>query len=266
MHYSWKLFFLSFLLFWFFQQGFSQGKVAVNGTIKDAKTGETLIGAIVKLNGVNQLTTVSNAYGFYSLSLAAGEYNMTINYIGYLTVERVLTINVDARMDFTLVQNNQLEEVVISSVRKDENVSNPQMGVEKVNISDVRNVPVLFGERDILKTAQLLPGIKSAGEGNSGFYVRGGSADQNLILLDEAPVYNASHLLGFFSTFNSDAIKAVTVYKGGMPAQYGGRLSSVLDIKMNDGNRKDYTVEGGIGLIASRVKVEGPIVKDKGSI
>ncbi len=265
MHYSWKLLFLSFLLFCFFQQGFSQGKVAVNGIIKDAKTGETLIGAIVKLNGVNQLTTVSNAYGFYSLSLAAGEYRMTINYIGYLTVERVLTINVDTRMDFTLVQNNQLEEVVISSVRKDENVSNPQMGVEKVNISDVRNVPVLFGERDILKTAQLLPGIKSAGEGNSGFYVRGGSADQNLILLDEAPVYNASHLLGFFSTFNSDAIKDVTVYKGGMPAQYGGRLSSVLDIKMNDGNRKDYTVEGGIGLIASRAKVEGPIVKDKGS-
>jgi hypothetical protein len=139
------------------------------------------------------------------------------------------------------------------------------MGVQKHNVKEINSVPVLFGERDILKTLQLLPGIKSAGEGNSGFYVRGGSTDQNLILLDEAPVYNASHLLGFFSTFNSDAIKDVTVYKGGMPAQYGGRLASVLDIKMNDGNKKDYTVEGGIGLIASRLKVEGPIKRDKSS-
>ena len=139
------------------------------------------------------------------------------------------------------------------------------MGFAKINLSEIRNVPVLFGERDILKTLQLLPGIKSAGEGNSGFYVRGGSTDQNLILLDEAPVYNASHLLGFFSTFNSDAIKDVSVFKGGMPAQYGGRLSSVLDIRMNDGNKKEYTAEGGIGLISSRLKLEGPIVKDKGS-
>src|ERR1019366_8181980 len=130
---------------------------------------------------------------------------------------------------------------------------------------DIENIPVFFGEKDIMKTLQLLPGIKSAGEGNSGFYVRGGGADQNLILLDEAPVYNASHLLGFFSTFNSDAIKDITLYKGGMPAQYGGRLSSVVDIKMKDGNTKDYEVNGGIGLISSRLNIEGPIVKDNGS-
>src|SRR5688500_16242145 len=139
------------------------------------------------------------------------------------------------------------------------------MSVERINLQEVKHVPVLFGERDILKTIQLLPGVKSAGEGSSGFYVRGGAADQNLILLDEAPVYNASHLLGFFSTFNSDAIKNVTLYKGAMPAQYGGRLSSVVDIKMNDGNNQEFGVNGGIGLIASRLTVEGPLQKDKSS-
>eukprot|EP01031_Cornospumella_fuschlensis_P016022 gene16022-19565_t len=164
-----------------------------------------------------------------------------------------------------MVPENILEEIVISSEKRNDNIVNAQMGVAKINLSEIRNVPVLFGERDVLKTLQLLPGIKSAGEGNSGFYVRGGSTDQNLILLDEAPVYNASHLLGFFSTFNSDAIKDVSVFKGGMPAQYGGRLSSVLDIRMNDGNKKEFTAEGGIGLISSRLKVEGPLIKDKTS-
>jgi outer membrane receptor for ferrienterochelin and colicin len=164
-----------------------------------------------------------------------------------------------------MVPENILEEIVISSEKRNDNIVNAQMGVAKINLSEIRNVPVLFGERDVLKTLQLLPGIKSAGEGNSGFYVRGGSTDQNLILLDEAPVYNASHLLGFFSTFNSDAIKDVSVFKGGMPAQYGGRLSSVLDIRMNDGNKKEFTAEGGIGLISSRLKVEGPLIKDKSS-
>ena len=139
------------------------------------------------------------------------------------------------------------------------------MSVERINVQEIKNIPVLFGERDVMKTIQFLPGVKSAGEGNSGFYVRGGAADQNLILLDEAPVYNASHLLGFFSTFNSDAIKNVTLYKGGMPAQYGGRLSSVVDIKMNDGNNQDFGVSGGIGLIASRLNIEGPMQKDKSS-
>ena len=155
--------------------------------------------------------------------------------------------------------------VISANKPNNDNVASPQMGADKLNMSQINNVPVLLGEKDILKTISLLPGVKSAGEGNTGFYVRGGASDQNLILLDEATVYNASHLFGFFSTFNSDAIKDVTLFKGGMPAEYGGRLSSVLDIKMNEGNNKDYTAEGGIGLISSRIKVEGPIVKDKGS-
>ncbi|BAU54670.1 TonB-dependent Receptor Plug Domain protein [Mucilaginibacter gotjawali] len=155
--------------------------------------------------------------------------------------------------------------MIRSNKPNNDNVTSPQMGQEKLNMAQVNNVPVLLGEKDILKTISLLPGIKSAGEGNTGFYVRGGASDQNLILLDEATVYNASHFFGFFSTFNSDAIKDVSIYKGGMPAEYGGRLSSVLDIKMNDGNNKDYTVQGGLGLISSRIKLEGPIVKNKGS-
>ncbi|MDP4265707.1 MAG: TonB-dependent receptor, partial [Bacteroidota bacterium] len=153
----------------------------------------------------------------------------------------------------------------VSAQSKGRSISSPQMGVEKLSTKEIRNIPVLLGERDILKTIQLLPGIKSAGEGNSGFYVRGGASDQNLILLDEAPVYNASHLLGFFSTFNSDAIKDMTVYKGGMPAQYGGRLSSVVDIKMNDGDNQAYDVSGGIGLISTKLNVEGPLQKDNSS-
>jgi hypothetical protein len=160
---------------------------------------------------------------------------------------------------------SEMEEVVVTGVKKDENVTQAQMGMEKLEIKEINKIPVLMGEKDILKTIQLLPGVKSAGEGNAGFYVRGGGLDQNLILLDEAPVYNASHLLGFFSTFNSDAVKDLTLYKGSSPAQYGGRLSSVLDIKMNDGNDQSYHVGGGLGLISSKLFVEGPIVKNKGS-
>jgi TonB-dependent Receptor Plug Domain len=159
----------------------------------------------------------------------------------------------------------ELKEVIISSVRKDANVSSAKMGVQKLSTNEIKNIPVIFGEKDVLKTIQLLPGIKSAGDGNSGFYVRGGASDENLILLDEATVYNASHLLGFFSVFNSDAIKDITVYKEAMPADYGGRLSSVVDIKMNDGNNQHFVTSGGIGLISSRLNLEGPIVKDNGS-
>ncbi|WP_316811524.1 TonB-dependent receptor [Pedobacter heparinus] len=248
-----------------FQFVSAQHKKTVNGNVTDAKTGETLIGASVKLAGYTAAGTVTNAYGFYSINTTEGDYEISVSFIGYKTIKQSITITKDTRLNFAMEADNQLNEVVISATKRDENVSSPQMGLQKIDVREINNVPVLLGERDILKTIQLLPGIKSAGEGNSGFYVRGGSTDQNLILLDEAPVYNASHLLGFFSTFNSDAIKDVSVYKGGMPAQYGGRLASVLDIKMNDGNRKAYTAEGGIGLISSRLKVEGPIVKDKGS-
>lgn len=247
------------------QFAFSQNKFTISGIVTDSGTGETLIGASVKLTGLTTIGAGTNAYGFYSLSATEGIYELSISFIGYKTLKQSITISRNIRQNFVLSEDNQLEEVVISAEKKNDNVSSPQMGLQRINIREINNVPVLLGERDVLKTLQLLPGIKSAGEGNSGFYVRGGSTDQNLILLDEAPVYNASHLLGFFSTFNSDAIKDVSVYKGGMPAQYGGRLASVLDIKMNDGNRKDYTAEGGIGLISSRLKVEGPIVKDKGS-
>ncbi|RZL37247.1 MAG: TonB-dependent receptor [Pedobacter sp.] len=244
---------------------FAQKNYTLSGVVKSAATGETLIGASVKVIGAKQLGTSTNSYGFYTLTLPEGSYKIEVSYIGYVTLPKDLSVKANTKQDFALEESNNLSEVVITNVRRNENVIKAQMGVEKLNIKDIQNVPVLFGEKDVLKTLQLLPGIKSAGEGNSGFYVRGGATDQNLILLDEAPVYNASHLLGFFSTFNSDAIKDVTVYKGGMPAQYGGRLSSVLDVRMNDGNKKETTFEGGIGLISSRLKVEGPFVKDKSS-
>ena len=256
---------LLFLFFFVFNFAFAQKNPVLNGVLKDAATGETLIGASVKVSGLIQKGTITNAYGFYSLSLPLGTYKVIFSYVGYQTIVKELELKADIQINLDLSSSNELAEVVVNAVKKNDNVSNALMGVQKLDVKELRNIPVLFGERDILKTLQLLPGIKSAGEGNSGFYVRGGSTDQNLILLDEAPVYNASHLLGFFSTFNSDAIKDVTVYKGGMPAQYGGRLSSVLDIKMNDGNKKDYTFEGGIGLISSRLKVEGPFKKDKSS-
>ena len=243
----------------------AQNKWAINGVVKDAKTGELLIGASIKIEGVNN-GTVSNSYGFYSLTVKEGKHNLIVNFQGYQLYSKSINVITNTQLDITLnPQSTNLAEVTVTTKKKNDNITKPQMGVEKLNINQINQLPVLFGERDILKSIQLLPGIKSAGEGNSGFYVRGGSSDQNLILLDEAPVYNASHLLGFFSTFNSDAIKDVSVYKGTMPAQYGGRLSSVEDVKMKDGNNKDYDVSGGIGLIASRLNVEGPIVKDKGS-
>ncbi|HEY0900335.1 MAG TPA: TonB-dependent receptor, partial [Sphingobacteriaceae bacterium] len=243
----------------------AQPNTAISGVVRDAQTGETLVGVSVRFLGKTETGTSTNAYGFYSAMLAPGKYTMVATYVGYKTLTREIQLPADQRVDLNLNSDNVLSEVVITSERRNENVVDAQMGLAKVNLAEVKNVPVLFGERDILKTLQLLPGIKPAGEGNSGFYVRGGASDHNLILLDEATVYNASHLLGFFSTFNSDAIKDVAVYKGGMPAQYGGRLASALDIKMNDGNKKDYTAEGGIGLISSRLKLEGPISKDKSS-
>jgi hypothetical protein len=257
-----------FFLFFSFLNVFSavaQKNYNINGVIKNIATGETLIGASIKISGTTQQGTSTNSYGFYAVNLPEGSYKVEVSYIGYVTLIKQIIVKGNAKEDFNLEESNNLNEVVITTVRRNDNLIKAQMGVEKLNIKDIQNVPVLFGEKDILKTLQLLPGIKAAGEGNSGFYVRGGATDQNLILLDEAPVYNASHLLGFFSTFNSDAIKDVTVYKGGMPAQYGGRLSSVLDVRMNDGNKKETTFEGGIGLISSRLKIEGPFVKDKSS-
>jgi hypothetical protein len=256
------LIFLSFSVL----SAFGQKKYTISGTIKDKATGEQLIGATVRIKELPQNGTATNSYGFYSLSAPKGEYTLLFMYIGYETISQQVSLTKNQEINISLTSKAELSEVVINGNRpNNDNIVSPQMGVEKLNMAQINQVPVVFGEKDILKTLSLLPGVKSAGEANTGFYVRGGASDQNLILLDEATVYNASHFFGFFSTFNSDAIKDVSLYKGGMPAEYGGRLSSVLDIKMNEGNNKNYTAEGGIGLISSRIKVEGPIVEDKGS-
>lgn len=246
--------------------GLAQSKYTINGTIRDKKTGEVLIGATVSFLEVSRSGILSNSYGFYSISATPGHYTLIVSFTGYEPDTFMVNLNKNIPLPVELSPGGvQLAEVVVSARKRNENVSKPLMGVQKLSTNEIKNIPVLFGEKDVLKTIQLLPGIQAAGDGNSGFYVRGGGADQNLILLDEATVYNPSHLLGFFSTFNSDAIKDITVYKGGMPAEYGGRLSSVVDIKMNDGNNKDYHLGGGIGLISSRLNAEGPIVKDQGS-
>jgi hypothetical protein len=246
--------------------GIAQQKFTISGFIKDAKTGENLIGATVAVQELSGIGTGTNAYGFYSITLPAGRYQLTAQFVGYAPKTEQINLNKSVRQNFSLEEAVlTLGEIVVSGQRRDENITKTNMGVQKLSTNEIKSIPVLFGENDVLKTIQLLPGIKPAGEGSSGFNVRGGSSDQNLILLDEATVFNASHLMGFFSVFNSDAIKDVTVYKGNEPAEYGGRLSSVLDIRMNDGNDHQTVVSGGIGLISSRLSVEGPIVKDKGS-
>ncbi|HEY4108000.1 TonB-dependent receptor [Puia sp.] len=246
--------------------GTAQTRYTLNGTIRDKGSGEVLIGATISILEITRSGILSNAYGFYSISAPPGHYNLLISFAGYQTDTIDLQLDKDRTLPIELAtSSNQLTAVVVSANKKNDNVTRPLMGIQKLTTNEIKNVPVLFGEKDVLKTIQLLPGIQFAGDGNSGFFVRGGGADQNLILLDEATVYNPSHLLGFFSTFNSDAIKDITVYKGGMPAEYGGRLSSVIDIKMNDGNNKDYHYGGGIGLISTRLNAEGPIVKDRGS-
>ena len=243
----------------------AQEKTTVNGTVKDKLSGESIIGAVIKIEQLANVTVTSNEYGFFAISLPKGKYDLRISFIGYEEKRIPISLLESLSISVYLESKNQLAEVVVESKRKDDNLVKAQIGTETLNMKSISKVPVIFGEKDVLKTIQLLPGVKSAGEGNSGFYVRGGAADQNLILLDEAPVYNASHLLGFFSTFNSDAIKDATLIKGNGPAQYGGRLSSVLDVKMKEGNNKNYAINGGLGLISSRLSVEGPIQEDKSS-
>ncbi|MFD1769051.1 TonB-dependent receptor [Sphingobacterium suaedae] len=240
-------------------------QVILSGVVRDASSGETLIGAVVSVQN-GELATSTNTYGFYSLTVPGGRHSVVLSYVGYQTLVQDMDVTSNQRVNFELKPlDNRIDEVVVSAKRKDGNVRDAQMGALNFSMEEIKNIPVLFGEKDLLKTIQLLPGVQSGGEGTSNFYVRGGGSDQNLILLDEATVYNASHLLGFFSTFNSDAIKDVQLYKGGVPAQYGGRISSVLDIAMVDGNQKRFAAEGGIGLIASRLKIEAPLVKDKSS-
>lgn len=244
----------------------AQTKSTVSGTIKAKSSGEEIIGAVIRIKELPAIGAASNEYGFYSLTLPNGSYTLIVSSIGYKTVEEPISLLANLRKDLLLGnEGTDLTEVVVNSRRRDENVTRNEMGATTLDIKSINKLPVIMGEKDIVKAIQLTPGVKASGDGNSGFYVRGGGADQNLILLDEAPVYNASHLLGFFSTFNSDAIKDATIYKGSMPAEFGGRLSSVLDVRMNEGNNQDYHVSGGIGLISSRLNVEGPIQKGKSS-
>jgi len=240
-------------------------KYTISGYVKDASTGEVLIGASIFIVGTNN-GTFTNYYGFYSISLEKGNYQVEYSYLGYTTTTNFVNLTANKTQNIELSESvEKLQTVVVSAEARDKNVSSTEMGTQALQMAEIKNIPVLFGENDVLKTIQLMPGVKSAGEGNSGFFVRGGGADQNLVLLDEAPVYNASHMLGFFSVFNGDAIRDVKLYKGNMPAEYGGRLSSVLDIKMKEGNMKSYHATGGIGLISSRLAIEGPIIKDTSS-
>lgn len=241
------------------------GRHTISGTVRAKSSGESILRATVMVDGKNMGIT-TNDYGFFSITLPDGKYKILISAIGWETQ----TIDVDLTDHRQLqvmmeVQGVQLQDATVTAQARGRSIRGTQMGVEHISTREIKNVPVLFGERDVLKTLQLLPGVKPVSQGTSGLSVRGGSADQNLVLLDEAPVYNASHLLGFFSTFNSDAIKDVTLYKGGMPAQYGGRLSSVVDVRMNDGNNQDFHVNGGVGLISAKINLEGPIQKDKSS-
>ena len=238
-------------------------KHTLSGYVRDASTGEDLIGATIK---VQQLGTgaATNVYGFYSLTLKNEFYTFEVSYIGYQTFIDSFTLDQSKTLNFSLTPSDQvLEEFVVSATREDQNVSDVQMSVEKMSISTIKEIPQLLGEADIIKSIQLRPGVTSVGEGASGFNVRGGNIDQNLILLDESPIFNSSHLFGFFSVFNPDAIKDVTLYKGGIPSKYGGRLSSVMDVRQRDGNDKKFSARGGIGLLFSRLTLEGPIVKDK---
>ncbi len=240
-------------------------KHTISGTIRNKVTGESVLGATIKVLDNPEVIT-SNEYGFFSLTLHGGNYNLEITSVGLSKLVKEIHLTDNITTDIYLDEYPKtLDEVVINSSTPGRGVSGTQMGVEHLSTQEMKYIPRIFGENDPLKAIQLLPGIKAASEGNSGIFVRGGAVDQNLILLDEAPVYNASHLLGFFSTFNPDAIKDITVYKAGMPAQYGGRLSSVVDIRMNDGNNQDYTVSGGLGLISSKLNIEGPVQKDKSS-
>ncbi len=240
-------------------------KPTLSGYIKDASTGEALIGAAVYVKEISAGTT-TNAYGFYSITLPAGNYTLLVSYIGYTPKELPTTLGQNQTLSLELATDQvQMQEVEIRSTRPDANINEVKMSREILKIDRIKSIPAIFGEVDILKALQLLPGIQSAGEGTTGLFVRGGSADQTLIQLDEAPVYNASHLFGFFSVFNPDAIKDVEIYKGGIPAQFGGRLSSLVDIRMKEGNSKRFSATGGIGLISSRLTLEGPIKKDRAS-
>ncbi len=255
--------FLFFLFICFSLMCFSQKKYTLSGTISEEKSNETLIGVTIAVPELRTGAT-TNEYGFYSLTLPEGEYRVQISYLGFHDIVRTILLSENQKIDFQLLEEaEQLKEVVVTEDIEKMDIRKPQMSVNTMSIETIKKIPVILGEADVIKSILLLPGVTSAGEGASGFNVRGGSVDQNLILLDEAIIFNSSHLFGFFSVFNPDAIKDIKLYKGGIPARYGGRVSSVLDIFQKEGNSKELKVNGGIGLVASRLLAEGPIIKNK---
>jgi hypothetical protein len=241
----------------------AQTKYTLNGYLRDASNGEALIGATVFVKEISG-GVVTNPYGFYSLTLPMGTYTLEFRYIGYATVLETIELNSNVRKDIELkLEHTTLREVLVTAEREDSNVTSSEISIARLDINTINKIPAFLGEIDVIKSIQMLPGVSSVGEGASGFNVRGGGVGQNLVLLDEAPVYNSSHMLGFFSVFNPDAVKDITLYKGGIPSRFGGRVSSVLDIRMKEGNTKQSEVNGGIGTVFSRLAVEGPIVKEK---
>ena len=263
---SLKIKFLIIFLFSNYVAVLAQSDFTVSGTVTDGQTKKPLIGAIVAVEDTNKRVLkgeATNESGFFTLSLPAGNYVLTVNYVGYLESSKPISLKSSITQKIELQPNALLDEVVISGDKADRNVMSADVGKIGMKIETIKSLPAMFGEIDIMKSLQLLPGIQTSGEGNTGFYVRGGGADQNLILLDDAPVYNAGHLFGFFSVFNTDAIAGIDVFKSGMPAYYGGRLASILDVTQKEGDMQKIRGEGGIGLIFSRLALEGPIVKDK---
>lgn len=261
-----KHFFVLFVSFLFLMSStLAQKKYTISGYVHDAANGEAMTGSTVYAKE-NYKGTTANTYGFYSLTLDAGTYTLQVSFIGYETFSKKIELKSNINLNIELeLASIQTKDVIITSMRKNENVETTDMGKTEIKIEAVKKMPMFFGEVDLIKTIQLLPGIQSSGEGNSGYYVRGGSLDQNLVLLDGATIYNVGHLFGFFSIFNTDAIRTAEMTKAGMPANFGGRLASVLDVTMKEGNMKKYEVEGGVGLIYSRINVQGPIVKNKAS-
>lgn len=257
--------YITFLFLFVAQIFFSQEKVTINGTVYDNNSNETLIGVSLYFPELKTGTT-TNEYGFYSITVPKGNYKIQVSYLGFKSIIENLNLTVNVTKNFKLEEETEsLDEIIIESDIEKLNIKTPQMSVNKLTAATIKQIPVVLGESDIIKSIILLPGVTSAGEGASGFNVRGGAADQNLILLDEAIVFNSSHVFGFFSVFNPDVIKDVKLYKGGIPARYGGRLSSVLDIYQKEGNSKEFKLTGGIGLVSSRLLAEGPIEKEKSS-
>ena len=242
---------------------FSQQKFTLSGSVSEASSNETMIGVTIAIPALNTGVT-TNEYGFYSITLPQGDYDIQVSYLGFQDQLHSLKLTENSKLNFLMVEEaQQLEEVIVTNTSEKLDIRKPQMSVNTMSVSTIKKIPVILGEADVIKSILLLPGVTNAGEGSSGFNVRGGAVDQNLILLDEATIFNSSHLFGFFSVFNPDAIKDIKLYKGGIPARYGGRLSSVLDIFQKEGNSKEFHVNGGIGLVASRLLVEGPLKKDK---